>query len=140
MKRSTFLLIAGALGCLFGAGMILAPTQMMASMTNATSGEGALVLRWMGGGLLAMGLILVLARNDPGSHALRAILIGNVAMHVIELVFDVIDFQAGFVRLPGVTSGAVVHVAVIIGCLAYLKSAGPRPAAAAPGRSAAAAV
>jgi hypothetical protein len=140
MKRSTFLLIAGALGCLFGAGMILAPAQMMASMTNATSGEGALVLRWMGGGLIAIGMIDILARNDPGSQALRAILIGNLAMHVIELVFDFLDFQAGFVRVPGVTSGAVVHVGIIIGCLVYLKGAGPQPAAAVGGRAAAAAV
>ena len=33
----------------------------------------------------------ILARNDPGSDALRAVMIGNVVLHVVAFVLDVMD-------------------------------------------------
>ena len=128
MKRSDFLMLAGTLACLFGVGMVAAPSQMMAGMTNGSSAEGALVLRWMGSALIAVGLMNFIARNDPGSVALRAIFIGNIALHVIGMLFDVLDWQAGFVRTTGVVSGSVVHLGLILGFMIFLRGAGPKPA------------
>jgi hypothetical protein len=124
------MVLAGALACLFGAGMILAPQQMLANMTNATSVETAFVLRWTGSGLVAMGVVNLLARNDPGSTALRAIMIGNIALHVIAYTIDLKDFRAGFVQMSAIVMGSVVHLGLILGFLIYLKSASPMRGAA----------
>jgi hypothetical protein len=122
MKRSHFLVLAGVLACLFGTGMLLAPEQMLANMTNATSPETALVLRWMGSGLVAVGVINILARNDPGGAALHAIMIGNIALHVIGYTLDLKDFRAGFIQTSAIAMGSVVHLGLILGFLIYLRS------------------
>jgi hypothetical protein len=123
MKRSHFLVLAGALGCLFGLGMILGPDQMLANMTTVSGSEAALVLRWMGSGLVAIGLINILARNDAGSPALRAIMLGNIALHAIAYTLDLKDHRLGFIQTSAIVMGSVVHLGLILGFLVYLRSA-----------------
>jgi xanthine/uracil permease len=96
-------------------------------MTNASAVESALVLRWVGSGLIAIGLINILARNDPGSTALRAVMLGNIALHVIAYTVDLNDFQSGFIKTSAIVMGSVVHILLIFGFLVYLRgSSAPR--------------
>jgi hypothetical protein len=126
MKRSAFLVLAGVLACAFGAGMLLAPQQMLANMTNASAAETAFVLRWTGSGLIAIGVINILARNDPGSPALRAIILGNIALHVVAWLLDLKDFRSGFVQTSAIVMGSVVHLGLMLGFLVYLRASSPQ--------------
>ena len=130
MKRSQFMVLAGGLACLYGLAMIFVPAQMLANMTTSSTYEAALVMRWMGTGLIAIGLINLLARNDPGSTALRAIILGNIALHALGYTMDLKDFRTGFIQMSGIVMGSVVHLGLILGFLIYLRGASPgaRPA------------
>jgi hypothetical protein len=123
MKRPQFMLLAGALACLFSIMMMFAPDQMLANVSTITNEGARNVTRWLGANLFAIGVINLLARHDPGSEALRAIMIGNIVLHVVALAFDVIDNANGIVKTSGVITGAVVHVGLTLGFLIYLRSA-----------------
>ena len=123
MKRPQFLLLAGALACLFSLMMMLAPDQMLMNVSNIAPGGASNVTRWLGANLFAVGVINILARNDSGSEALRAIIIGNIVLHVVAMAFDLLDFTNGVVKGSGVAMGAVVHTGLALGFLYYLRSA-----------------
>jgi len=123
MKRHHFLLLAGILASLFGLSMLFAPAQMLANMTTGTGGAGAAVhvLRWMACMLMSIGVINILARDDAGSPALVAIMVGNVLVHTLGLIVDLVDYSTGFLRLSGIVMGGVVHVFLLVGFLYYLR-------------------
>lgn len=127
MKRSHFLAIAGVIACFFGLSMILVPDMMLANMTTLT-GDAAKPLRWLGTALLTVGVINIYARNDTGSDALRAIMSGNIVLHVVAEMIDVIDYRAGVVKGSGVAMGTIVHSLLTIGFIYYLVKLGPKSA------------
>src|ERR1051326_30177 len=86
MKRQTFMLIAALLACAFGLSMLLSPASMLANMTTGAGPDAARVLRWSGTALFSIGIIPFFSRNDPGSPALRGVMIGNVMIHALALV------------------------------------------------------
>jgi hypothetical protein len=128
MKRSHFLLLAGALACLFSIMMMLAPDQMLANVSTITNEGARNVTRWLGANLFAIGVINILARNDAGSEALRAIMIGNIVLHLVAMTFDTIDYTNGIVKGSGVVMGAIVHIGLSLGFLYYLRAKRPSPA------------
>ena len=137
MKRQHFLLLAGLLACFVGFSLIAAPGQMLGNITTIPDAEGATtVMRWMGTGLVAIGCINILAKNDPGSPALHAIIVGNITLHVIAEVLDLIDYRSGIVKSSGVVMGTVVHVGLILGFIYYSRGSGHPSGAQAPGGSA----
>lgn len=125
MKRPQFLLLAGVLACLFSLMMMLAPDRMLANVSNIPPGGASNVTRWLGANLFAVGVINILARNDSGSEALRAIMVGNIVLHLAAMAFDIMDFTNGIVKTSGVAMGAVVHIGLVLGFLYYLRSARP---------------
>jgi hypothetical protein len=125
VQRKHFLALAGVLALGFGAAMIFSPAAMLGNITTLTDPGSPHVLRWLGSGLISVGVINILARNDPGSEALRAVMIGNVVLHVVALVLDVMDHLAGIVKASGLASGAIVHIGLTIGFLIYLRSVRP---------------
>ena len=56
-----------------------------------------------------------LARNDPGSLALRAVMVGNIAFHTLGIGFDAYDYVAGLMKTSGLVSGLVPHSLLAIG-------------------------
>lgn len=128
MNRSRFLVIAGAVGCVFGLSMILVPVQMLAGMTTITSACSMNAVRWMGPGILAVGVINIFARKDPGSDALRAIMTGNIVLHLIAWSLDFTDYRAGIVTPSGFALGTVVHALLAAGFVYYYARMGPRAA------------
>ena len=114
MSRKSFMFIAGLMAMVFGGGMLAAPDQMLANM--AQDSEGARhVLQWMGCMLLGLGFINIGARHDPGSIALRAVMLGNIVLHVLGFGIDVYHNSLGFVQTSGVIAGAVVHGGLVAG-------------------------
>jgi hypothetical protein len=119
MTRKQFLLVAGVLALFFGASMLLAPQQMLANMA-VDAPEARRVLQWMAVTLLAIGCINILSRDDPGSAALRAVLVGNIVLHVLGFGIDVYHHSLGFVQTSGVVMGAVVHGLLTAGAAYFL--------------------
>jgi hypothetical protein len=108
MSRKLFLTIAGVLACFFGLGMLAAPQQVLSNMARDAR-EAELVLQWMGVVLFSVGIVNLLSRDDPGSRALRAVMIGNIVLHLLGFGIDVYHHLLGFVQASGVMMGAVVH-------------------------------
>ena len=56
-----------------------------------------------GFGVFTIGLINFLSRNDGGSTALKAIMIGNIVFHTLGLFFDIYDYSIGVMSISGLT-------------------------------------
>jgi hypothetical protein len=120
MKRNVFLTIAAILAIIFGSTMTFAPDKMIRNMATASDPSSLHVLQWAGNMLLTIGLINFLSRNDAGSPALRAVMIGNIFLHAGGLIVDWYHYSIGFVSASGLGTGMVVHVLLIIGFAYYL--------------------
>jgi len=120
MTRKIFLIIAAILAGFFGAHMLLLPAKMLGNMATVNTIEMQYVLQWAGTMLLSIAVINFLSRNDPGSPALRAVMIGNIFMHVVAFVVDAYDYNIHFIQQGGLISGAVVHGLLIAGFTYYL--------------------
>ena len=121
MSRKLFLVIASVLAFIFGFTMLLAPSSMLENMATVNTTDMAHVLQWGGTMLITIGLVTFLSRNDPGSTALRAVLTGNIFMHIVALVVDIYDFKIDFIKSSGLISGSVVHGLLIIGFIYFLR-------------------
>ena len=126
MSRKLFLIVAGLLAVFFGLSMLVSPEQMLANMAKDAP-EARLVLQWMGVVLVSVGCINLLSRNDPGSAALRAVMLGNILLHVLGFGIDVYHHALGFVQTSGVIMGAIVHGVLTAG-FAYYVTTLPAPA------------
>jgi hypothetical protein len=120
MKRSVFLVIAGIIATFFGAGMIFNPSQMLNMIPIETNQSTRVVLQWMGCPMIAIGLMNIMARKDPGGPALRAILLANILLHFFGACVDAYDFTHGFINNQGIIMGSVIHLGFIAGFLFYL--------------------
>lgn len=121
MSRKVFLLISGIIGLLFGVYMIAAPAAMMKGVGAPASEATNAVLQAMGATLIAVSIMLLAARNDAGSPALRGLLLGGFLMHLLELPVDWVAYNRGiFTEISGIIPGTVVHVVLGIGFLYYL--------------------
>jgi hypothetical protein len=121
MKRNIFLLIAAIIPGVFGVVMMLVPEAML---SNSLTGEINLITRivtqWAGFGVFSLGVINFLSRNDPGSTALNALMIGNIVFHSLGLAFDIYDYSIGIMTLSGLITGLIPHSLLIIGFIYYL--------------------
>ena len=125
MARRHFLLIAGLMALFFGVTMLAAPDQMLTSMAVDSPGAER-VLQWMSCVLISVGLINILSRNDDGSTALRAVMLGNIVLHLLGFGIDVYHHSVGFVQQSGVIMGGVVHGLLTLGFAYYLSKLPPR--------------
>ncbi len=120
MKRNVFLIISAVLAVFFGMHMLIAPGKMLENMLNSNSADLQHALQWSGTMLVSIGIINFLSRNDAGSAALRAVMIGNIILHVAGFAVDAYDYTIDFIKMPGLIMGAVVHGLLIIGFVYYL--------------------
>src|SRR5262245_50888914 len=120
MKRKVFFIISAVLALFFGLHMLIAPGKMLENMVTVNTTDLQHALQWSGAMLVAMAFINFLSRNDPGSAALRAVMIGNIVLHVVGFAVDAYDYSIGFIKMPGLVSGAVVHGLLTIGFIYYL--------------------
>ncbi len=115
MKRPHFMIIAALIAWLFGLMMIFVPDKALDTGSAANLG-----MQWYGIALFSIGVIIFFSRNDPGSKALKAVMIGNILFHLIGEVFDVYDYTAGFTQLSGILASGIIHVLLFIGFTYYL--------------------
>jgi hypothetical protein len=121
VSRKQFLILAAIVPGAFGLVMMVAPDLMLGnSLAIGVDASTRVVTQWVGFGVFSLGLINFLSRNDPGSAALRAVMLGNVAFHVLGIGFDTYDYLAGFMKISGVVSGVVPHALLAVGFVYYL--------------------
>lgn len=121
MTQSIFLLIAAIIPLLFGTMMMLMPAKMLAnSLVQPPDRFTLSVTQWTGFGTFTVGLITFLARNDQGSEALTAIMVGNIVFHLLGLCFDVYHYRIGIMKREGLITGLLPHTLLIVGFVYYL--------------------
>ncbi len=121
MKQRTFLIIAAIIPLIFGLVMMVVPDKMLSnSLTYEVNLQTLSVTQWVGFGVFTIGLINFLSRNDTGSNALRAIMIGNIVFHSLGVFFDVYDYSIEVMKLSGLITGLIPHSLLIIGFAFYL--------------------
>jgi hypothetical protein len=119
MKRSTFLFISALIAWAFGLVMMLNPSGFTSGTIPTPTPQVDAMMRIVGVNLFAFGWINFLARNDGWTKALRAVLIGNILLHVLGLAFDGYNYAQGLFLMSGVMMGAVVHLLFIFGFSVY---------------------
>jgi hypothetical protein len=86
------LIVAGLLALLLGALLIFAPDGMVAAFNVGDSSIAARAFaRAFGGGLIAVGVMDLIASRDRGSAALDAVLVGNLLLHLLSPLLDFLE-------------------------------------------------
>lgn len=121
MKRSTFLFVAAIIPLLFGTVMMFLPEQMLSnSLTAEPDLQTRAVTQWVGFGVFTIGLITLLSRNDSGSVALKAVMIGNIVFHALGICFDIYHYSIDVMTLSGLITGLIPHLLLIFGFVYFL--------------------
>ena len=81
-----------------------------------------LFARATGAAILAIGTINLLSVGDPGSRALRAVMVGNIVVHAASLVADFSESYARNAALWGIVALHVIIIAAFGYCLAQWRS------------------
>jgi len=120
MKRRSFFVVAAIVPGAFGLVMMLVPDVMLGNSLALDVDVGTIVVtRWVGFAVFSLACINMLARRDPGSPALGAIILGNIVFHSLGLIFDVAGFTTGTMTTSGMVSGVVPHGLLLMGFLYY---------------------
>jgi hypothetical protein len=114
--RVTFL-AAGAISLLFGLFFLLGAGNAIESYNlGAPTIPALLFARATGATLVGIGIANLLAAADPGSPALKALAIANLAIHLLSLW---VDFSETYEHSAGIWVGLAVHV-IFIAAFGYL--------------------
>jgi len=112
MKRNLFFLISALLSWVLGLIMMLLRETMVKSSPSD--------INIFGIALVTIGVINFFSRNDPGSKALTAIMIGNIFLYMLVSVSDAYYYTHGFVILSNFLIFGLVCLLMIIGFVYYL--------------------
>lgn len=126
MKRSTFLSAAALIGIVFGLGMLIMPEQAFAMYAITLDGGSRAIAQSLGALVLSVGIMNWIVRNAEDSVALRAVLYGNLAIHALTLVTDILAVTSGAINEQGWISVGL-HV-VLGGGFGYFAFAKPKMA------------
>lgn len=120
MKRSVFLLISAIVSAVFAAMLFFTPGPMMDGLGVTANGAMILLLRLIAVNTIIFGIMNFLARNDEGSAALRALMMGNILLHIGNIAIDWYGVSIGEYKAVGLIAGTVVHIAFGMGFIYYL--------------------
>jgi hypothetical protein len=119
------LMIIKAVICLaFGLGMVLIPSTLMDLYGMALGAEGLLMTRLLGCSFLLLATLLFLARKDPGSDSLTAIVLGVIVGDTIGFVVALVGQISGVVNALGWTT-VLIYLLLALG-FAYFQFIKPR--------------
>jgi len=115
------LMIGGVAAIVFGLGLLVFPTSMLAGFGLAVPTEAKVLSRDVGATLIGLGVINWMARNATGD-ALRALLVGNVVVQALELVVNTYEIAVGDVP-PQAAGGLLIHL--VLGAVFVLAMRSP---------------
>lgn len=100
MNIKTFLLLTAIIYLPFGLMMLLFPLELFGFYGFELNEAGAILGRVVGAAIIGMGLINYFSRKEGlASLAVRAVLIGNLVYHLIDLI------AVGIPTIEGVVNG-----------------------------------
>jgi hypothetical protein len=120
MKRKHFLIISALVAWVFSIGMMLMPAGFTSGIS--TQPPSAAVNAWatfLGSNLFAIGFINLFSSGSPWSSAVRAILLGNIVLHLLAIATDVNAYMNDVINMGGLMQGSIVHIVFIIGFSYY---------------------
>jgi hypothetical protein len=103
-------MIGGVAAIVFGLGLLVFPTTMLANFGLGVSDGAKVLSRDVGATLIGLGVINWMARNATGD-ALRALLVGNVVIQALELVINAYEIAVGDLSTQA-AGGLVIHLAL----------------------------
>ncbi|MEZ5980546.1 MAG: hypothetical protein R3F34_20365 [Planctomycetota bacterium] len=116
MNRTTFLTLSSLVAFAVAAFALAAPDALLSSK-GVTHGPAATVwVREVGALIFASGVTTFLSRRSVDSHALRALLVGNAALHAVLFPIELSAFAGGVItKVGGVAPNSVLHVVLAVG-------------------------
>jgi hypothetical protein len=109
MGLRILLVVSGLVAILLGGLMLFAPESMITGFQlGAPELAGRAFARSMGGALICVGVIDLLAIRDHHSPALYAVVVGNFLLHVVS---PAIDFMEPFPKEGGFWVSVALHAA-----------------------------
>lgn len=126
MKLSNLLVVAAALGAVFGVGFVVASGPLLAIYGITLDPAGTLVAQLFGAALISLAVLNWLARNLTDPEARRAVVLGNLAGDVVGFVVILIGQVAGIANALG-WSNVAIYLLLALG-FAYVQFREPRSA------------
>jgi hypothetical protein len=118
MSLRVVLIASGVIALLLGFYFIFLPDNAIASFEiGASDVASRLLMRGLGGSLVALGIVNLLSSADRGSPALLAIVVGNIAVHIINPLLDLIET---FPWTAGRWASIAIHAVFLVAFGYYL--------------------
>jgi len=119
MKRSIFLLINAVLGLFIGIMCLLFPDKMAAGFSMTITPIILMMIREAGACNLSLGYINFAVRNHSDSKTLKAVLLFNMAYHLLILPANIYGWSQGILSTGQAGSAFGIHLLLAIGYLVY---------------------
>lgn len=120
MKRRHFLLVSAIISLIIGVMMFVAPTTFLNDIDPGSNPIAEFYVRVVAVGLFVLGLVNFSARRDAWSDSMKAILLGNLCYHILSIGLDIYGYIGGLVGTRALTSGLVIHAALMVGFMVML--------------------
>jgi hypothetical protein len=111
MRLSTLMAIKTIIVIFFGIGFVLIPEAVMSLYGVGLDAGGVYMTRLFGAAFLLLGILLWSARKDPGSQALRAIVLGVFIGDVIGFIASLLGQLSG---VPNALGWSVVALYLLL--------------------------
>lgn len=113
MRPKVALVIGAVAALVFGALLVFAPATLLSGFGITGHVDGFVLSRDVGATLLGLAIINWMARGAEAGPALRAILWGNVAVQVFEILVN--GYELAVKDLPAQAAGGMaIHVLLIV--------------------------
>lgn len=124
MKLSNLLVVAAAVGAVFGVGFVVASGPLLAIYGITLDKAGTLVAQLFGAALISLAVVNWFARNVTDPVARQAVVLGNLAGDVVGFVVILLGQLAGIANALGWSSVAI-YLLLALG-FAYVQFMEPR--------------
>jgi hypothetical protein len=124
VKLSNLLVVAAALGAVFGVAFVVASGPLLAIYGITLDKAGTLVAQLFGAALISLAVVNWLARKVTEPAARQAIVLGNLAGDVVGFVVILLGQLAGIANTLG-WSNVAIYLLLTLG-FAYVQFMEPR--------------
>jgi len=126
VKLSNLLVVAAAIGAIFGVAFVVASGPLLAIYGITLDKAGTLVAQLFGAALISLAVLNWLARNVTDPEARQAVVLGNLVGDVVGFVVILIGQLSGIANAVG-WSNVAIYLLLALG-FAYVQFMKPRTA------------
>lgn len=114
------MLVSSIISLVIGVMMFASPTMFLNDIEPGSNSIAEFYVRAVAIGLFVIGLVNFSARRDAWSDSMKAILLGNLCYHLLSIGLDIYGYIGGLVGTRALTSGLVIHAALMVGFMVML--------------------